>query len=67
MKIKPGMIVEFVDKVHESPFYPYYEEYKNHKFRVDHIHHGDHLALSCITGDVIVKGYVHDFDVKETQ
>jgi hypothetical protein len=63
-QIKLGMIVEFVDKVYEPPFYPYYEEYKGHKFKVDHIHHGDHLALTCITGDVLVKGYVHDFDVR---
>lgn len=64
MKIKPGMIVEFLEKVYHPPFYPYYEEYKGHQFMVDHVHYGDHLALSCITGDVLVKGYAHDFEVR---
>lgn len=64
MMVKVGNIVEFVDKVYAPPFYPYYEEYRGHRFKVIRYRNGDHLELSCTTGDVVVKGYVHQSDVR---
>lgn len=59
--ISIGMKVCFDSKVFESPYTPYYDDYKGHQFEVINIHEGNHVELKCIDNpDVIVKGCVHD-------
>ncbi len=64
MSIGKGMEVYFKSHVYEAPFSPYYDAYKGHKFKVVALHHGDHVELQCLTGDVKVDGYVHKEDLK---
>lgn len=66
-----GMEVYFKAHVYDPPFFPFYEEYRGHKFKVvrfgnEELHEDpDSLVLECITDpSVIVKGNVHKEDVK---
>jgi hypothetical protein len=68
-KIGQGMEVYFRSYVFEGEYAPYYEAYKGHKFKVDHVmaedDTGTHVALKCLDDPtVIVDGYVHAFDLK---
>lgn len=62
-----GMEVYFRSKVFDKQqcWYPYYEAYKGHKFRVTGVYEGGHIALICISDpSVIVRGCVHDDELK---
>lgn len=67
-----GTVVSFCNHVFEPPFFPFYEEYRGHTFKV--VGHGneragedpDSLVLQCVTdSSVIVKGNIHKQDVKK--
>lgn len=59
-----GMHVCFRSHVFESPYAPHYDSYKGHKFEVVKEHEGNHLQLKCISGNIVVNGYVHPSDLK---
>ena len=64
-KIDIGMDVYFRSKVFESPYVPFYDAYKGHKFRVTGVHERGHISLRCLDDEsVVVKGWVHDDEVK---
>lgn len=62
---------KFKQFVYEKPYFPHYEEYKNHEFVIDHPHPdpeaSDHVWLICVTNKhVKVKGYVELDQLEET-
>jgi len=64
-----GQKVEFDDMVFRSPYYPYYEKYKGHVFKIDHFMEEDeeqqHVWLKCITNDdIVMDGYVELYQLK---
>lgn len=70
-KFSIGDIVCFCDNVFKPPFFPYYEEYRGHQFKVagygrEELHEDPHaVALKCTTDpSVIVKGNVHEHNIK---
>ena len=63
--ISIGMDVYFRSKVFEHPYTPYYDAYKGNKFRVTGLYEHGHVSLVCLDDPtVIVKGYVHDDELK---
>lgn len=70
----PGEVVIFREKVFTSKSYtPYYDAYKGHAFKIVALHFEDeeqeedweaHVELECITGDVKVKGHVHQDEIR---
>lgn len=57
--------------VYEAPYFPHYEEYRDHEFIIDHPHPdpeaSDHVWLICVTNrNVRVKGYVELDQLEET-
>lgn len=53
-------IYKFKQKVFKTPYTPYYDHYKGHKFVIKEMHEGDHVYLECISdSNVKVNGYVH--------
>lgn len=48
----PGNVVQFHEKVFDKdkPWYPYYEDYKNHQFEVLYVAHPGHIQIRCISG-----------------
>ena len=66
-KIGIGMYVYFRTEVfgEGSPWYPYYEPYKGHKFEVTGVPYEGHLFLKCVDApEVKVHGCIHDDEVK---
>jgi len=58
--MKVGDKVRFAAKVFKMPYSPWYNNYKNHEFKIIGLHYGNtHVALECVTGNIEVKGYVH--------
>lgn len=58
-----GMEVYFRSKVFDPnrPWFPYYEAYKGHKFRVTGLYEHGHVELVCISDpSVVVQGCVHN-------
>ena len=53
-----GDLVCFIEAVYKAPYAPYYNDYRNHHFKIVSFHEGDHVELECVTGDVKVKGNV---------
>jgi len=61
---RAGARVKFKDKVFTSPSYvPYFDAYKSHEFIVQDSKY-KHIKLKCVTGDVIVQGWVHDDELE---
>jgi len=69
MTIKSTIFI-YKEYVYKEPYSPYYEEYKNHKFVIDHFMENDelqeHVWLSCVDDiNLKLKGYVHYSDLQE--
>lgn len=65
-KLKAGTYVYFHEKVFREPYSPYYDNYKNHKFRIVKTHEDNHYELECISDpNLIVKGWVHGDELKK--
>ena len=60
-------IVEFRDHVYEKPFAPYYDEYRNHRFKVKALfYRNTHAELICITDpNLRIRELVHPNDLRE--
>lgn len=64
-KLKAGMYVYFHSKVFKEPYAPYYDAYKDHKFRIVKTHPHQHYQLECVSdSSIIVQGHVHGNELK---
>jgi hypothetical protein len=64
------MIYRFKNKVYEKPYAPYYDQYQDQTFVIDHYSKEDplrqHVWLTCVSDpSIIVAGYV-ELDQLET-
>lgn len=67
-----GHVVKFHIKVFQNKNYvPHYDAYKGHQFIIRAIHTEDegepmepHYELECLTGDVKMKGWVHEDEIQ---
>jgi hypothetical protein len=61
---------KFRELVYRSPYAPYYDAYKGHKFVIDHYSKeddtGQHVWLTCVSdSSILVAGYVELYQLEE--